>query len=160
MLAALAKIEMQTLLLWPNIDAGADHISKAIRLFRDQHLRTGCGTITNLMPEQYLHVLANAACAIGNSSSFVRDSSYFGTPIVSVGHRQLGRERAENVMDVSFEADAIESGIRQQLEHGRYAPSTLYGDGYVAQRIAESLAQLEPYVQKRLHSPAFSVVAR
>ena len=28
-LLALSRLEMQTLMLWPNIDAGADHISKA-----------------------------------------------------------------------------------------------------------------------------------
>ena len=28
--------EVQSILLWPNIDAGADHISKAIRVYRDQ----------------------------------------------------------------------------------------------------------------------------
>ena len=41
--------------------------------------------------------------------------------------------------------------IRAQLAHGHYAPSTLYGDGHVAARLAEALAQLTPYVQKRLH---------
>src|SRR5215467_7014667 len=35
LLAALGEIRMQTVLLWPNIDAGSDHISKAIRVFRD-----------------------------------------------------------------------------------------------------------------------------
>lgn len=37
-----------------------------------------------------------------------------------------------------------------QLRHGRYAPSTLYGDGQVSERIAEVLAGLKPYTQKRL----------
>ena len=49
-------------------------------------------TLTNLTPENYLKVLANAACAVGNSSSFVRDAGYFGTPVVLVGNRQEGRE--------------------------------------------------------------------
>lgn len=40
--------------------------------------------------------------------------------------------------------------IALQLEHGRYPPSTLYGDGDVACRIADALAELDPYVQKRL----------
>lgn len=160
LLEALERVEMQTILLWPNIDAGSDHISKAIRIFRDRYKPEWLRVITNLMPERYLQVLASAACAVGNSSSFVRDSSYFGTPIVSVGHRQLGRERAENVLDTGFEADEIEGGIRHQLAHGRYAPSTLYGDGYVARRIVEALVRLEPYVQKRLYSPAITVAAR
>jgi len=96
-------------------------------------------------------VLAGTACAVGNSSSFVRDASFFGTPVVLVGRRQDGRERDKHVTPVSPETDAIVSAIRAQLAHGRYAPSTLYGDGRVAARLAEALAQLTPYVQKRLH---------
>ena len=108
-------------------------------------------TLTNLTPEKYLKVLANAACAIGNSSSFVRDAGYFGTPVVLVGHRQEGREHDVHVIPTLPEADTIEANIRKHLAHGRYAPSTLYGDGHVSERIAEGLAELEPYVQKRLH---------
>jgi hypothetical protein len=46
---------------------------------------------------------------------------------------------------------SITEAIRRQLAHGRYAPSALYGDGHVAVRIAQSVAVLQPYVQKRLH---------
>jgi UDP-N-acetylglucosamine 2-epimerase len=88
---------------------------------------------------------------VGNSSSFVRDAGYFGTPVVLVGNRQEGREHDLHVVGALSAADAVETAIRRQLAHGRYAPSTLYGDGYVSQRIAEALVRLEPYVQKRLH---------
>lgn len=151
LLEALARVAMQTVLLWPNIDAGADHISKAIRVFRDQRSAKWLRAMTNLPPEDYLKVLANAACAVGNSSSFVRDASYFGTPVVLVGSRQEGRETGEHVNPCAPDADAIERSIREQLARGRYAPSTLYGDGRVAERIAGALATLALYTQKRLH---------
>lgn len=150
-LQALDSIRMQTVLLWPNIDAGSDHISKAIRIFRDHNTQSWLRALTNLSPESYLRVLSNAACAIGNSSSFVRDASYFGTPVVLVGARQDGREIDEHVIPVRLNKDDIFRGIRSQLEHGRYRPSILYGDGNVSDRISQALAQLDPYVQKRLH---------
>jgi len=150
-LQALDRLQLQTLLLWPNIDAGADHISKAIRVFRDQEKPTWLRIITNLSPENYLKVLSRTACAIGNSSSFVRDAGYFGTPVVLVGNRQEGREIDRHVMPVLPVASELVSAIDHQLGHGRYGASTLYGDGYVSERIAESLAQLIPYAQKRLH---------
>ncbi len=150
-LNALNALKRQTLLLWPNIDAGADHISKAIRVFRDQTKQTWLRTQTNLSPENYLKVLANATCAIGNSSSFVRDASYFGTPVVLAGARQEGREIDEHVLSVPVRSQEIVSGVEYQLAHGRYYPSVLYGDGHVARRISDSLAHLRPYVQKRLH---------
>ena len=151
LLAALGQLHAQTVLLWPNIDAGSDHISKAIRIFREHVKPEWLHLLTNLTPEDYLKVLSNTACAIGNSSSFVRDAGYFGTPIVLVGNRQEGREADVHVTQVPPVCTEISAAIRAQLAHGRYAPSSLYGDGYVSERIAESLVTLKPYVQKRLH---------
>jgi GDP/UDP-N,N'-diacetylbacillosamine 2-epimerase (hydrolysing) len=150
LLAALDLLRMPTLLLWPNIDAGADHISKAIRVFRNQRNPDWLRAVTNLTPETYLKVLAQAACAVGNSSSFVRDASFFGTPVVLIGNRQEGRERDVHVRPAAPVAAEIGPAIRAQLIHGRYAPSTLYGDGRVAERIADALVGLKTYVQKRL----------
>jgi UDP-hydrolysing UDP-N-acetyl-D-glucosamine 2-epimerase len=150
LLTALERLKMQTLLLWPNIDAGSDHISKVIRQFRTQNTVQWMRTITNLTPENYLKVLANTACAVGNSSSFVRDAGYFGTPIVLVGNRQNGRETDQHVVRIPVETEAIEAATRKQLSHGRYAPSTLYGDGNVSQRIADGVEKLKPYLQKQL----------
>jgi UDP-hydrolysing UDP-N-acetyl-D-glucosamine 2-epimerase len=151
MLCALNALSEQTLLLWPNIDAGSDHISKAIRVFREVQRPSWLRTLINLTPENYLRVLANAACAMGNSSSFVRDAGYFGTPVVLVGNRQQGREVDEHVMSVAPVQEDIIRAARYQLSHGPYLPSTLYGDGYVSNRIADSLAKATLYVQKRLH---------
>ena len=149
-LAALQELQQPTVLLWPNIDAGADHISKAIRIFRDGAGSAWLRTLINLPPDQYLQVLQRAACAVGNSSSFVRDASFLGTPVVIVGDRQRNREMGPNALAVPVETTAIAKGIRQQLSHGRYEASDLYGDGAVSPRVAEALVTLDPYVQKSL----------
>ncbi|MGD9722085.1 MAG: UDP-N-acetylglucosamine 2-epimerase [Pirellulales bacterium] len=150
LLSALESLQTQTVLLWPNIDAGSDHISKVIRVYRARSHTEWMRTLTNLTPENYLKVLANAACAVGNSSSFVRDAGYFGTPVVLAGNRQSGRETDDHVIHVPVEMDTIAATVRKQLAHGRYAPSTLYGDGHVSPRIAAAIEKLTPYLQKRL----------
>ncbi|HMY74083.1 MAG TPA: UDP-N-acetylglucosamine 2-epimerase, partial [Blastocatellia bacterium] len=150
-LEALRQLAMQTVLLWPNIDAGSDHISKAIRSFRVNHQPSWLRNLTNLSPENYLKVLANTSCAIGNSSSFVRDAGYFGTPVVLVGNRQEGRETDAHVTRVAPTPEEVFAAAQTLLARGRFAPSKLYGDGYVSERIAASLCALQPYVQKRLH---------
>src|SRR5262249_22013846 len=99
----------------------------------------------------YLKALANAACAIGNSSSFVRDAGYFGTPVALVGNRQDGRETDLHVTRVAPLADRIYEAAVAQLKYGRYAPSSLYGDGFVSERIAQALSEIEPYLKKRLN---------
>jgi UDP-hydrolysing UDP-N-acetyl-D-glucosamine 2-epimerase len=149
-LAALDDLAMQTLFLWPNIDAGSDHISKRIRIFREREAPGWLRLLTNLSPENFLQVLASASCAIGNSSSFIRDASFLGTPVVLVGDRQDGRERDEHVVPVPAQRGVIADAVRAQLAHGHYAPSKLYGDGHSSERIADGLVKLVPYVQKRL----------
>jgi UDP-hydrolysing UDP-N-acetyl-D-glucosamine 2-epimerase len=151
LLDALRQLKTQSLLLWPNIDAGSDHISKVIRVFRDRTKPDWLRVLTNLSPEDYLKVLAATACAIGNSSSFVRDAGYFGTPVVLVGNRQEGRETDEHALHVAAFSNEILCAARKQLAHGRYAPSMLYGNGNVAEHIAKALVDLKPYIQKRLH---------
>jgi len=151
LLAALGEVQQQTVMLWPNIDAGSDHVSKAIRMFRDHVKPAWLRTLINLPPEEYLKVLANTACAVGNSSSFVRDAGYFGTPVVLVGNRQEGREIDQHVTRVQPVCNDIKRAIRSQLAHGSYAPSKLYGDGHVSRQIADRLAALKPYIQKRLN---------
>ena len=151
LLVALEDVAMPTVLLWPNIDAGSDHISKAIRVHRTTRGGRLLRTLTNLTPEDYLVVLAKSACAIGNSSSFVRDASFLGTPVVLVGGRQDGRETAEHVLKVPPVRTEIVDALRRQLRHGRYPPSTLYGDGRTAIRVAEAVASAELYVQKKLY---------
>jgi UDP-hydrolysing UDP-N-acetyl-D-glucosamine 2-epimerase len=150
LLHALEELGRPTVLLWPNIDAGSDHISKAIRDFRNQRNAGWLRTMTNLTPEHYLQVLATTACAIGNSSSFVRDAGYFGTPVVLVGDRQKFRECDQNVLRVPPDTRKIVEAARAQLAIGRHPVSTLYGDGNVAARFVRELEALTPYVQKHL----------
>ena len=151
LLEGLERLARPTVLLWPNIDAGSDSIGKAIRVFRTNRQPEWLRVATNFEPENYHRVLANAACAIGNSSSFVRDAGFFGTPVVLVGDRQFGRETAEHVFSCAPIASLIVEKVEKQLAHGRYEAATLYGDGYVSAQIAEALGALRPYVQKRLN---------
>jgi UDP-hydrolysing UDP-N-acetyl-D-glucosamine 2-epimerase len=150
LLDALSELAHPTVWLWPNIDAGADHISHTLRRYRERHGDRWIRFIKNFDPEAYLRTLGRAACAIGNSSSFVRDSSFFGTPVVLAGDRQQGREHGSNVVHAPLDKAALLDTIRRQVAHGPYAPETLYGDGHTAARIADRLAQVPLYIQKRL----------
>jgi len=150
-LKAVRQLNIQTLLLWPNIDAGAGEVSQAIRRFREFNHEFPLRAYKNFQPEVYIPVLYNAACCIGNSSSFVRETSFFGTPVVLVGSRQDGREWSPSVRRVEPLAQEISQVAREQLEHGRYGVSTLYGEPGVCGRIAAKLPELKPYSQKKLN---------
>lgn len=134
----LANDGKRIVLLWPNIDAGSGAIVREMRLIN----QAGIEFHKSFPPEEFMQRLADASCAVGNSSSFCRDSSFFGTPVVLVGDRQKGREHAENVIESPCKCGDILAAVGKQLRHGRYKPSTLYGDGKVSERIAEGLSRV------------------
>ncbi len=104
----------------------------------------------NFSPEDYGILLNNAVCAVGNSSSFIREGSYLGTPAVLVGDRQEGREHGENVRYTGYSKDEISKAIDEQISHGRYKRFCLFGDGKAGMRIAEILSSIELNIKKKL----------
>ena len=148
---ALHDLAMPTVWLWPNIDAGSDNISKAIRVYREKNSAQWLHLVKNLNPKLFQKCLKKTACAVGNSSSFVRDSTFSGTPVVLIGDRQDGREHGKNLTAVDPVSGQIKSAIQLKLDHGRYEPDELYGDGNASCRIVEKLKNFVPYYQKTLH---------
>jgi UDP-hydrolysing UDP-N-acetyl-D-glucosamine 2-epimerase len=149
-LQAIARLGMQAAWLWPNVDAGSDDVSKGLRVFREHHNPDYLHFYRNFSPEDYARLIGNCACLIGNSSSGLREGAFMGVPCVNIGTRQQGRERAENVMDVGYDAAAIEAAIRKQVAHGKYPPSKMFGDGTAGAKIADILATAEFRIQKML----------
>jgi UDP-hydrolysing UDP-N-acetyl-D-glucosamine 2-epimerase len=146
--SVLEELQKPVIFLGSNIDAGSADLAKLTKRLRVEK-PDFMYLAKNLLPEDFYLALANAACAIGNSSSFIREGAYFGTPAVLVGSRQQNRERGENVLDVGADRESIKSQILKQLEHGRYEPSALFGDGRASEHIARILAEVKPPIQKQ-----------
>ena len=149
-LMALHQLRMPTVMLWPNIDAGSEDVSRGMRKFREDHRPEYIRFYKNFPVETYLRLMKSAACLVGNSSSSIREGAFMGTPAVNIGSRQDGRERGSNVMDVVHTRAAIVDAIRHQVEHGPYAPEHIYGDGQAGERIADVLSTTSLHVQKRI----------
>jgi UDP-hydrolysing UDP-N-acetyl-D-glucosamine 2-epimerase len=152
-LKAVTGFGMQTVWLWPNVDAGSDDISKGLRMYREKHNPTNLHFYRNFAVEDYARLIDNAACLVGNSSSALREGAYLGVPAVNIGTRQQGREHGPNAMFVDYHADDILRAIRKQVAHGKYERSPLFGDGSAGKRIADVLATAELRIQKRLAYP-------
>lgn len=141
---------MQVVWLWPNADAGSDDVAKGLRVFRERHNPDYLALVRNFDVEDYARILNYAACIVGNTSSGLREGAFLGTPCVNIGSRQRGRERATNVLDVTYDADAIHAGIERQLANGRYPRSLIFGDGHAGKRIADVLATAPLRIEKTL----------
>ena len=142
-LEAVQRLDIPTIVFWPNVDAGSDATSKCIRIFRESGRLKQVHYVKNLEGKLFLRLLRGTGCLIGNSSVGLRECAYLGVPVVNIGGRQLGRDRAANVADVGHDAQAIEAAVRAQLAHGLYPSSGLYGDGQAGQEIARVIAALK-----------------
>jgi len=149
-LEAIKKYKGQVVALWPNIDAGADKISEKIR--RHSVVTSKKVRIFKHIPSEiFVNVLRNAACFIGNSSSGIRESCYFGTPTINIGSRQNTRERGSNVVDVGYDRKEIARAIKKQIAHGKYPVEHIYGDGTAGKQFADICATINlPNIQKRI----------
>jgi UDP-hydrolysing UDP-N-acetyl-D-glucosamine 2-epimerase len=149
-LAALQELRLPTIMLWPNVDAGSEDISRGMRKFRERCRPDYIRFYKNFPVETYVRLMTNAACLVGNSSAPIREGAFLGTPAVNIGSRQAGRERGRNVVDVAPECGAIVAAVRAQVAHGRYESEHIYGDGSAGTRIANVLAAAPLHVQKRI----------
>ncbi|MFC1668442.1 UDP-N-acetylglucosamine 2-epimerase [Chlamydiota bacterium] len=149
-LQAVASLSVQTIWLWPNVDAGSDDISKGLRMFREKNPQNNVHFYRNFSVEDYARIINNCVCLIGNSSSAIREGAFLGVPAVNIGSRQDRRERGKNVLDVGYNSQEITQAIAKQIAHGKYPRETLYGDGCASKKIVEILKNTPFSIQKKL----------
>ena len=95
-----------------NADTGHHTGSKLLGRFCQ---RPNVRRVANLGPRRIFSLMAVAGAMVGNSSSGIVEAATYTLPVVNVGRRQDGRERAANVVDVTAERAAILAGIRRAL---------------------------------------------
>lgn len=149
-LLALEDLQMPTIMLWPNVDAGSEDVSRGMRKFREKRRPDHVRFVKNFPVEMYARLMQRAACLVGNSSAPIREGAFLGTPAVNVGTRQQGRERGSNVIDVDYQRAHIVDAVRRQVAHGRYPSEHIYGDGAAGPRIADILATSPLRLQKQI----------
>ncbi len=134
--------EFQKIVLWPNVDAGSNDVSKAIRTFRENEIDLSkFYFIKNLSPEDYAILLKNAICCVGNSSSFIRECSFLGVPSVIVGDRQSKREHGINAIFCEHNHSVIQEKIKSQIKKNRYKKQTIFGEGNAGVKIAQEISK-------------------
>ena len=140
--AALAQSPGQLLFVYPNADAGSYALMERTRALAAT--RPNTHTFVNLDAVTYWSLLGQVDAMVGNSSSGIMEAASFALPVVNVGIRQQGRERARNVIDSPAETTAIIAALQSALNpafrkklRGMTNP---YGNGTAAKTIADVLA--------------------
>jgi UDP-hydrolysing UDP-N-acetyl-D-glucosamine 2-epimerase len=142
--------KLQVYWFWPNIDAGSDGVSRALRKIRERHDDLPWHFFRSLEPVDFLTLTYWSKFLIGNSSVGIREASFLGIPVINVGNRQQGRERWVSITDCDYQQAGIETAIETELNRSNRFPKNLaYGDGQSSTKIAQVLIQ-EPLVKEKM----------
>jgi len=149
-LDAVKGFGLQTVIIYPNADAGGRKMRKVIEQYA---ALPNIKTYKNIPHKDYLALLKHAAVLVGNSSSGIIEAPSFGLPVVNIGIRQQGRERGSNVIDVPHNINAISAAIRKALNDNVFLArirksKNPYGDGQASRRIIKVLKNIP--LNKRL----------
>ena len=154
-LDVIKKLGYRTILVYPNADAGGRKMIEEIKKYEDLPFLT---TYKNISRKDYISLLSNSDVLVGNSSSGIIESPSLGIPVVNIGTRQRGRERADNVIDVGYNKNDIKVAIEKCLFDEKFKEDIKeidnpYGDGKTSERVTEILSNIsidENLLQKKL----------
>lgn len=143
---------IQTILTYPNNDAGGKAIIEKLEEFKVKNLKN-VQVKRSLGRHLYHGVLALArdpnirVVCLGNSSSGLKETPAFSCPTVNIGSRQEGRLRGENVLDADYSQKSIYEATRRALFDNEFRDKCIkaqnpYWLGEAGPKIAKVLAEV------------------
>jgi len=145
LLLALDELKEQTILIYPNCDAGSKNFIDLIKKYEGKDY---LHIFKNLSHLDYLGFMKFSDLMIGNSSSGIIEAPSFKIPVINIGTRQQGRERAENIIDIEPEKNIILKTIDYSLcdinfQNKVQNCENKFGDGKAASRIIKILKEIK-----------------
>ena len=138
-LDAVSITDYQGIVIYPNADAGGRAMIDVINQY-------DFDTYKNIPRNDFIGLLSIADILIGNSSSGIIESSSLKLPVINIGTRQQGREKAENVVDVDYNHDEIYDAINfiKTEEYQDILKNCInpYGEGKASERIYNILKSI------------------
>lgn len=139
-LDAVTSTDYQVIVVYPNADAGGRAMIEKIKEYDVDAYKT-------IPHDDFIGLLGMANILIGNSSSGIIESSSFKLPVINIGTRQQGREKADNVVNVGYDRDEILRAI-DYIGSDEYCDilkncTNPYGDGKASERICRILKEIE-----------------
>jgi len=140
---AIGDMNMQTIVVYPNVDAGGRKMIDVLYKYQDL---PSVQVHKNISYEFYLGLMNIADVLVGNSSAGIIEAPSFGLPVVNIGTRQEGREKASNVIDVGYDRkeiyEAIKKAMTDDFKKLSKSVQNPYGNGKTGEKIANILSHL------------------
>jgi UDP-N-acetylglucosamine 2-epimerase (non-hydrolysing)/GDP/UDP-N,N'-diacetylbacillosamine 2-epimerase (hydrolysing) len=146
---AIQALKIKAIFTQANADTEGRLINEKIKKFCSLN-SSRYKYIENLGYKIYLSCLNNFDLMIGNSSSGLIEAPSFKLPVVNIGARQKGREKAKNIIDVDYASESIQSGINIAISKGFRDsikdcnnPYYKFSDGKISYRIKETIKKFK-----------------
>jgi len=121
-----------------------------MRIFKEKYTKDDFTFIINASPEDYVLLMSNASCLVGNSSSFIREGSQLGKPALLLGNRQNKREVGKNVIYCDYNPLNIMKKIQHQIIKKKYKNQNIYGKGVSGKFIVKVLEKINPSIKEQI----------
>lgn len=149
-LEALKELKYQSIIIYPSADPGGRKMIKVIEKYKKYPF---IQIYKSILHKDYLSLMRIVRVMVGNSSSGIIEASSFHLPVVNIGKREEGRERAENIIDVDYNKEQIKKAIKKAVYNKKFREKVKkcknpYGDGKTGPRIADILSKIK--INKKL----------
>jgi len=147
---ALKELKIQTVILYPNNDAGSQDIIEEIKKVKKLSFIRIFPTLSH---GTYINLLRHASVLIGNSSSGMMEAPTMKLPTVNIGLRNTGREHAENIIFIEANKIKILKAIKKALYNKEFRRKVKtcknpYGDGRASNKIIKIISEMK--INKKL----------
>jgi len=143
---AIKKMGYQSVIIYPNSDAGGREMIRIIEKYRDNDF---IKIFKNISREEFLGLMRVVSVMIGNSSSGIIEAPSFNLPVLNIGSRQEGRERAGNVIDIDYNRKLIQKITEKLIKKEKKKKyKNPYKDKKTSSKIVKKL--LEVRINKKL----------
>lgn len=141
---AIKASGLNTVVIYPNNDAGGRKIIEVIERYSDEPTIKG---FENLDRDVLINLLRNVKAIVGNSSCGILEGPYLKLPAVNIGSRQDDRLRSENLIDVPHERNEILKAIQYSVFDEKFRERVRncrnpYGDGTSSQKIIKVIRDM------------------
>ncbi len=139
-LDAIKELNIQSILICGNADAGSRKISQIIKNSKIKQYST-------LSFKKYINLLRNSSVLIGNSSSGIMEAPFLHIPSINIGSRQSRRLQSSSVIDVNYDKTEIKNAIKKAIDDKSFLTKcknskSLYGQGHTSKTIIKILEEI------------------
>lgn len=138
---AIKELDIQSIIISGNIDAGSQKIKKIIKNANISHYE-------HLPFKTYISLLYHASAIIGNSSSGIMEAPFLHIPSINIGTRQEGRSKIKSIINVTYDKDEIKNAVKKILNDKKFQmqvkkQKSQHGNGNATTKIVKILEELD-----------------